>query len=366
VPDEYRGGRRRSETLNGVKVWRVPIYVPAHPGGATRLLHLLSFALSALPLALRRARALKPDMVLTVAPALFSAPVALWAARAAGAKRWLHIQDFELDAAFELGLLKGRRARSFGERIERAILSRFDTVSTISPRMVERLLAKGVAPTAALEIRNWVDLGAIRPLPSTDANYRRELAIPAGTPVLLYSGNMGAKQGLETLASAARILAQAHCPAVFLFVGNGPYRAQLEQQCQGLATTLFLDLQPAPRLCELLATADIHLLPQRRQAADLVLPSKLPPMLASGRPCIVLAEPGTGLAEEVGEAGMVVPPGDADALAAAILVLLGDGKKREQLAASARRLAETRWGREVMIDRFEAYALSLAMRKTGS
>jgi colanic acid biosynthesis glycosyl transferase WcaI len=354
VSKDYRAGRRDRETLNGVTVRRVRTYVPSQPSGVRRLIHLASFAIAALPLACHRARKLRPDLVLAIAPAFFSAPVALLAAQAAKAQSWLHIQDFELDAAFELGILKGNRTRRVGLRIERAVLRRFDKISTISPRMVDQLLAKGVAPDATLEIRNWVDINQIKPWPSTNTEYRRELGISVDMQVLLYSGNMGAKQGLDVVAYAARVFRERGHMAVFLLVGNGPFRPQLEASCEGLENVLFMDLQPAERMAELLATADIHLLPQRREAADLVLPSKLALMLASGRPSVVMAAAGTSLATEVAGAGTVVEPDDLEGWVAALENLAKHPDYQTALGLQARHRAETHWNRTSIMDKFEA------------
>jgi colanic acid biosynthesis glycosyl transferase WcaI len=358
IPDEYRGGHRRREDLNGVRLWRVPIFIPERLTGLKRMLHLASFAFSALPLALQRARAFRPDLVFAVAPAIFAAPVAVLAARVAKARSWLHVQDFELDAAFELGLLRGPGLRQLGSALERGVLRAFDCVSSISPRMVERLIAVGIPAGRTIELRNWVDVDRITVWPSSDTPLRRELGIDADVPILLYSGNMAAKQGLDLLAEAARRFHARGDRARFLFVGAGTYRAELERLCEGLANVRFLPLQPAEAVDMLLATADIHLLPQRKEAADLVLPSKMPPMLASGRPAVVMADIGTSLAAEVEGAALVVPPGNVEAFVEAADRLLADPELRDDLGRKGRRLAEERWHRQKIIDGFVLAAVS--------
>lgn len=352
VPAPYRGGWR-SETLNGVKVLRAPLYVPKHPTGKTRLLHHLSFAATSLPSAVLCALRGRPDVVLAVAPSLMSAPGALIAANLSGAKSWLHIQDFEVDAAFELGMLRGEGARKWAERLERALLSSFDRVSTISTSMRRLLLRKGVKDEAAVEIRNWVDVDTVKAWPSSDTAYRAELSIPADHAVALYSGNMAGKQGLETLADVAALLEAKAAKVTLILCGQGPLKRVLEEACAKRSNVRFLDLQPIERLPELLATADLHLLPQRAEAADLVLPSKLTGMLASGRPVVAMADTGTGLAVEVEGCGLVVPPGDAEAMADGILRLLENVQLRAELGAAARRRAEDAWRMSGVIDRLE-------------
>ena len=151
------------ELLEGVIVRRCPLWVPRRPSGLTRLLHLASFAFSSLFPLIAQYR-WRPDVVITVAPAFFCAPGALCLGLFCGNRTFtlLHIQDFELDAAFELGLLKGRLLRSLSEVVERRTLRGFDCVSSISTAMVRKLEGK-VDPSRSLLLPNWVDLDLIRP-----------------------------------------------------------------------------------------------------------------------------------------------------------------------------------------------------------
>ena len=121
------------EALQGVRVRRSPLWVPRSPTGFTRLLHLASFAMSSLGPLLTQVF-WKPDVVITVAPAFFCAPGALLLGQLCGRGTitWLHIQDFELDAAFELGMLKGRWLRRLAESWERRTLRGFKRVSSIT------------------------------------------------------------------------------------------------------------------------------------------------------------------------------------------------------------------------------------------
>jgi colanic acid biosynthesis glycosyl transferase WcaI len=336
VADGFSSRRYRRETLRGVTVWRAPLWVPARPGGAARLVHLASFALSSLaPLA--RQLPWRPDAVMAVAPTLLCAPAAWALARATGAKAWLHMQDFEVDAAFELGLLESARAARFAHAIERSVLRRFDVVSTISEKMVARLVGLGVDASNAVCVPNWVDVEAIYPLDRASA-YRRALGVGERELVVLYAGNMGKKQGLEHLASVAALL--AHRPDIrFVFCGDGPSKADLARACAGLPNCRLMPLQPAERLNELLNLADIHVLPQRADAADLVMPSKLTGMMASGRAIVAMARPGTELHGAVAPRGVVVEPDDPQALAAAIAALADDAPRRASLGAAARYFA---------------------------
>jgi len=340
--------RWRSEIIEGVEVYRCPLYVPPRPRGLSRLIHLASFAISSLPVALWRARAFRPQVLIAIAPALVSAPGARLAAWLAGTRALLHIQDFEIDAAFALGIVAGGRLRRAALAIESCLLRRFECVSSITPAMVRRLAEKGVAAERRLLFPNWVDTSAIRPAPSA---LRQELNLPQGAVVALYSGNMGEKQGVETLAEVAR--AFAGTPVHLLLAGAGAARPRLAAATAGMSQVHWLPIQPVARLNDLLNAADIHLLPQRADAADLVMPSKLAFMLASGRPVVAGAGVGTAIATAIEGCGMVVPPGDGLAMAAAVAALAGDEQARRRLGDSARARALADWDREAILTAYE-------------
>jgi colanic acid biosynthesis glycosyl transferase WcaI len=350
VREGYSATRYTREEWHGAQVFRTPLWVPTKVNGLRRLLHLASFALASIPALLAQWR-WKPDVIWMTEPPLFCTPAGLAFARLRSAKAWLHIQDYEVDAAFELGLLKGARLRTFVASAERWLLGRFDRVSTISQRMLERASAKGVQSTRLLSFPNWADISAIRPL-AGPSPYRAELGIADDAVVALYAGNMGAKQGLELLADLALAL-RARTDIVFVFCGGGAGRDALMARCAGLDSVRFIDLQPVERLGDLLGLADVHLLPQRADAADLVMPSKLTGMLSSGRPVLAGARPETELGQVVAQCGRIVPPEDAAAFAEALLALAADPALRRELGLRARRYAEERLDRDAVLARFE-------------
>jgi colanic acid biosynthesis glycosyl transferase WcaI len=347
----YSAWRGVQERWQGVRVWRAPLWVPSKPSGITRIVHLMSFAVLSLP-ALARQVFWRPDAVVVIAPALACAPAGWLAARLCGAKAWLHIQDFEVDAAFRMGLLKGRFAQKALTAWERWLLRRFDRVSTISTRMMELLRAKRVDAERAVLFPNWVDVSAIMPMRHA-SGYRAELQIPHDAVVALYSGSMAGKQGLELLPAAARAVAQRLPNVVFVLCGDGVFKPTLERECAGLDNVRLLPLQPSARLGELLGMADIHLLPQHAQAADLVMPSKLTGMLSSGRPVLTTAHAGTELANVVAGCGRVVPPADLPAFVEALAELAGSAPLRAELGSAARAYAEAHLARDSVLVDFE-------------
>lgn len=338
----------RREQWQGVDVWRAPLWVPRSPSGLTRVLHLLTFAVSSLPVMLWQAL-WRPDVVMTVAPALLCAPTGWLVARLCGAKAWLHIQDFEVDVAFQMGMLKGALFKKIVLYTERRLLRKFDSVSSISLRMLEKLREKGVAEEKIRFFPNWVDIAHIYPLVEP-SEYRAELAIEQGVKVVLFSGTMGSKQGLMVIPDAARQLAHRK-DIIFVVCGNGVHKQHLEAASAGLTNVRFLPLQPFERLGQLLGLADIHLLPQSPEAADLVLPSKLSGMLASGHAVIATCSENTEIAKVVSLCGLVVAPEDGIQLANAIEKLIDDDEKRLKLGVEARHYAKANFEKNGVLQR---------------
>lgn len=362
VREDYRGRMYRTEKAAGVPtVFRTPLYVPEKPSGVKRMVHLFSFMVGSVPVMLRQIW-WRPDVVWTVEPTFFGAPLALLVARASGAASWLHVQDFEVDAAFDLGLLPAKGpVHAVALWLEKVFTDAFTRVSSISPKMVERSISKGVSAAHAVLFPNWVDVTAIVPGATEPNGFRDELGL-RGKTVLLYSGNMGNKQGLELLAPLAAAF-EGDASVHFLFCGDGAFRPQLEALVGGRKNVTMLPLQPFSRLNELLNAADIHLLPQKAGAADLVMPSKLTGMLSSGRPVVATADAGTQVAMVVAGAaeacGVVVPAEQEAALHAAVRGLIGSPERRAAMGAAGRRYAVDHLGREQVLLRFEKDLLAV-------
>lgn len=278
----------------GVTVIRCPLYVPARPTAIKRLLHLASFSLSSAFAIFAQLR-WKPDLVILVVPTLFCAPQALALSKLTGATSVLHIQDYEVDALFGLAIAKGDRLKRFAFAAERALLRAFDRVSTISSGMLQRAADKGVPEDQLRFFPNWSETARFRNVPR-HAELLSRLGVDPAKRVLLYSGNIGEKQGLEYVIHAAQRLA-ARTDLVFLIVGEGAGKARLLEMSQqrNLSNVVFAPLQPYDDLPALLASADCHLVIQKRGAADAVLPSKLTNILAVGGNALITADLDTSL-----------------------------------------------------------------------
>jgi len=337
------------EHFSNIRVYRCPLWIPRHHDGFRRLIHLISFALSSLPIVLWQGLTWRPDVIIVVAPTIFCSLAAWIAAILGSAKVWLHFQDLEFDAAVQLGLLPSS-ARKLFQAFESSLLHRFDHISAISHEMLFQIQKKGIEESHLFLMPNWTELDAIYPLPRS--NLREELRVSDDTVVVLYSGNMGKKQGLDIILEVATYVQQEN-NILFILCGNGSERRRLESQANKLDNLHFLNLQPEKRLNHLLNLADIHLLPQQDHVNGLVMPSKLPSILACGGAVIATARQGTELQDVVCQAGGVVtPPGNATALAHQVKRLALNKNHRLLMKRIARNYAVENFGKEEILSRF--------------
>jgi len=299
VGKHYSSWRYRREE-GAATVWRCPLYVPKQPSTLKRLIHLGSFALSSF-FPLMAQRRWKPDRIIGVVPTLFCTPGMRLLGKLSGARTLLHIQDYEVDAMLGLGMAgkgKGGKVARLASAFERSGLHNVDYVSTISRSMMNKAQEKGVAAEKVIFFPNWSEVARFRDVAPADvAALRAQLGLAEAHKIVLYSGNIGEKQGLENVIDAAAALSDK--PWQFVIVGQGGGKARLEKMARerGLQNIQFFPLQSYDALPALLKMADCHLVVQKRGAADAVLPSKLTNILAVGGNAVITAEAHTELGQ---------------------------------------------------------------------
>ncbi len=353
IYEEYRGKGYVTETLNGVTIQRCYLRIKSKPNVLDRLLLELSFVFTSLPQALNGWR---PDVILlTVPPLLVSLPASLLG--------WLYhcpvvlnVQDILPEAAVRVGLLKNKSMIRTLEALEKFAYKSAHTISVISDGFVENLVNKGVPANKITCIPNWVNVNFIRPLAKNKNTWRTAYKLD-DKYVVLYSGNIALTQGLETVIEAAACL--RHIPEiVFVIAGESTALARLQEYCNdcGADNVLLLPLQTREKLPEMLAAADIGLVVQKRNVISFNMPSKIPLLLASGRPIVasVPASGTAGCAIRQSGGGLVVVPESADALAAAIISLYENPVLAATLATKGRKFAVERYSFEQALDQYEA------------
>jgi colanic acid biosynthesis glycosyl transferase WcaI len=265
------------EDHKGAKLYRYKQYVPESPTFLKRILHILSFTKGSL-FNLRKIK--KADLVISIIPFTASAWLGGYHARKHKASSWIHIQDFEFDAAVQSGLSSGGKKFMFKFlfSLERRILGKAITISTISHKMIAKLQTKTNQPTYYLP--NWIDENQVNPATAKPHSY-----LQSDKFKLLYSGNVGDKQDWEYFIAFAKALPQDLYEIII--VGAGAKYQQLKETVHQ-PNISFYDPVPFAELSDLLCSADVHFLFQKTEVLDTVMPSKLLGMMASEKPSLVL------------------------------------------------------------------------------
>jgi colanic acid biosynthesis glycosyl transferase WcaI len=334
------------------------LYVPRRPSAVRRILHEFSFTLSA---SINYLFSPHSDVTIIVSPPLaLGLPIALLA-RIKRSKAVFHVQDLQPDAAVDLGMLRPGLLTRLLFALEKATYAAVDRVSTIGEAMRAKIRSKGVAPDRTLVFRNWADTDLISPSPAAP-NLRAEWGLNDKF-VVLYSGNMGVKQGLFSLLGVASLLREER-DVVVLIVGDGGQKEELMARARAgeLGNVVFMPPVAREDLPRLLATADVSVIPQRASIQDLVVPSKLGNLLCSGRPVIVAADARSEMGEILtrGECAILVPPENHTAMAAAVLELRANPQRRAELAARGLIVARATLGREAILESFADQIVQLA------
>jgi len=242
-----------------------------------------------------------------------------------------------------------------------AAYRRADRVVVLSDDMRRVLLEADLEEDRIATIPNWVDTRRVAPHKSANA-FRQELGV-ADKFVVMYSGNLGLCQDLDTVLRAAAQL-RDHKQIVFLLVGDGAHKPRLLRMAAELClqNVRFVDYQPQSRLAESLSAADVHLVPVDARVSRYLMPSKLYGILASGTPLIAATPHDSELARLVEEqrVGAVVEPGDPQALAERILWFVEWSDDLAGYGRRARDLAVHRFDRRHSVDRFRHLLYSLA------
>lgn len=350
VQKPYKNLFYKTEKLSNekIKVLRCPLYVPKKLSGARRILHEASFFLTAFLAVCYYLFQPRQDYIFCVAPPFHLGFLALFYRSFRGGKIIYHIHDLQVDAARDLGMIKSRPLLTAMFAAERHILAKADEVSSISPGMIARISRK--TEKKILFFPNWVDTDRFFPVPDRIA-LKRRFGFAPDERIVLYSGSIGEKQGLEVILKVAKEMEKER-GVKFLICGTGPYKRHLERSAQEqmLQNLMFYPLQPAETFNDFFNIADVHLVIQKANAGDLVMPSKLTTILAVGGLAVVTSNPGSTLYDEVSchKLGILSPAEDPQALFDSIKSALE--QENNDFRRNARIYAETRLSSKRVLD----------------
>ncbi len=363
VWDGYEGRWWMREVIDGVPVLRTYLYVPKDPRKTIqRILFDTSFAISSF---IGQLFSKPVDLIVVVSPPLQIGLTGWLLGLLKGAPFFFHIKDLVPDAAVAVGMLdEGKWPVRLGRAMERFVYKRAKGIGVISPGFRSNLVAKGVPPEKIAILPDYIDPKQIQPGPLVNG-FRSAHGIRPESFVVMYSGSVAAKQGLQTLLDAADRLRSVQ-DIVFYVIGEGPYLSELKtmHHSLGLPNLHFLPLQPREAMSKQFAAANILVVTQKKTVTDMVFPNKLLFYMAAARPVLaaVSATSETGRFITENRVGMVVPPEDPQALAAAIQALKADFQNAQQLGQNARQVCMSHFDRKTVLTKFGAHLEKLAER----
>ena len=343
------------EKKDSINIYRYKQYVPTNPTFKNRIFHLLDFTFGSIPNVFK---VKKSDLVICVVPFTSSITLGLLMAKLRGAKVWVHIQDFEFDAAVESGLVgkqKGLKSKIFNSLffLEKKLLDKADIVSTISYGMIKKLESKTTTQTYFFP--NWVDEKFI------DPNVAQEHELMKFNKFkILYSGNIGAKQDWGFFINVVKYF-KDNDNIEFVVVGAGAKKEWLVKKTERYShVTHHMPVEYAT-LPNLLCSADLHILFQKNNVIDTVMPSKLLGMMASAIPSLITGNLNSEVAKvfEISKGGYFFDSENFSETIESIQELVTNNTLSKTMGANARKYIVENFASSKVLFNFEEKIQSL-------
>lgn len=349
VPPKYRGRLVYNEVIEGVHVHRTWTYATPNAGKLRRSIAFASFAVSALTIGQRHVP--DPEVVVGTSPQFFAAVAGAMLARGRASPFVAEIRDLWPASIWHVGALSEHHpVIKVLERLEGWLYNEADLIVVVSDAFREPIArhVDGLSPDEVPVITNGVSLDRFDPGLDGDA-VRAQFNLPVDRPVALYAGTHGMSHGLETVIDAARLTPEV----TWVLVGEGARKEALVDYGRGVPNVVFLPGQPATAMPALYAMSDVALVPLRDlELFNTVIPSKLFEIWAMGRPLVLGVRGEAARIVTQSQAGVVVEPESAEALAAAVAELMADDARRAEMGAAGRRFVEEHYDRKVLAARY--------------
>ena len=263
------------EDLNGTTVLRYKQYVPKNPSFLKRIIHLSDFTFGSF---FNLFKIKECDLVISIVPFTTSVFLGYIQKKRFKVKLWTHIQDFEFDAALQTGVGNNKNfIFSLLFKLEKWLFSKSDVASTISYSMLNRLSEKTNAEQFFLP--NWIDNEKINPENSKKHRY-------LDSEKILYSGNIGDKQDWDVFIQFCKDIDKKKYEIVV--VGDGSKKEWVCNEILPFENVNYYPPVPFKELSDLLCSADVHILFQKPDVIDTVMPSKVLGMMASTKPSLII------------------------------------------------------------------------------
>lgn len=356
VWEDYRSLGKKTECLSGVLVHRTYVYVPAAPRKVlNRLLYDITFSISAL----WRALPLKQfGLVIAISPPVQLGLTGWFLARLHRAPLFFHIKDIVSQAAVGAGMLRKSSLLSHMARhVERFAYTRADAIGVICAAFERHLRNSKIPAGKIVFFPDYIDTKALQPS-ETRGHFRERHQVGPRDFLVMYSGGIAYKQGLDILVDAARVV--SHLPRFrFLIIGEGPTKHDLTRKiaAENINNVRVLPLQPKEQLADQLSAADVLVLTQKRDVTDAVFPSKLLAYMACGRPIVAAASPQSETARFINHyrVGIVVPAEEPHSLAEALVYLAANPDQAAEFGANARHTVIRTFEKEAVLDKIVTF-----------
>lgn len=373
-----RGRLFRTDRRNGVTIRRCWHYVPKKVTSLKRIVHEATFLTTSFLrlLTLRRA-----DVLMCVSPPLPLGVPAWILSRLWRRPYVFHVQDLQPDAAVGLGMLKPGAFTRVLYALERLAYRKAARVSGISDGMLAAYRSKGLPETKIVFFPNWIS-DRDRSLPEPAArravhdSFTQRHGLTDGARLLVYSGNIGMKQGLGVLLDAAAPAgsstepprAEAHSQWVVAGDGAGKTALVDEAARRGIDTIRFLPLQPDDLFNEMMIATDVCVITQQKGTGQFFFPSKLLTALTYSKPILAVADVDSELSRAVidGDFGVVAPPNDPAAVTRAAAAMANASDDQLAQWGENGRKWVSRFRRTAVLEKFESLLQTVSSRSSSS
>ena len=349
VFEGYRGEWVRRETVDGIKVVRIPIYAAANKGFFRRVLNYTSFWISASTFGLFLTR--RPDVLIGTSPQFLTAVAALFLSFVKRVPFVFEVRDLWPRSIVEVGAMK---KDSFVikvlERIERFLYKHADYIVPVTDSFVQEIGAHGVPPGRMSVVTNGVDLALFKPRQRDES--RAALGLPSGF-LVTYVGTHGMAHGLDLVLDVAKRVKDEGIR--FLLVGEGAEKARLKARAaaEKIDNVTFWDQQPRDRVAQIYGASDLCLVLLRDLPLfNTVIPSKIFEFMGAGRPILTTVNgESRGIVERAG-AGAFSPPENAEALIQAIETMQREPGRLASMGQKGREFVEQHYSRPALAARY--------------
>jgi len=358
VYEGYKNRFHYREEMSGIATIRVITYISPNSGFFSRILDYLSFMFSAIVAGLF---VKKVDVIVATSPQFFTTVAAYFLSKIKR-KPWVfELRDLWPESISAVGALRSKRVIGMLEKLELFLYRNANLIVTVTHSFKQNLMERGIASAKIKTVTNGVDLARFSSRGKA-ANVISDLGFQ-GKFVVGYIGTHGLAHGLDTIIDAAEVTQRSglNNDIQFLFLGDGAMKRELVQRADGLElkNVTFHDTVPKDQVVSYWAILDLCVVHLKKDPLfETVIPSKIFESMAMGVPLVhcVPGESASIVADS--EAGVLVPPENPDAIAAAIIDLKQDRIRREQLARKAL-TGSKKYGREALADHMLDYLQDL-------